>query len=74
MNTTLILAALAFAVGFAWGFRKPAGYCSMSREQQHGFMNRCGSGLINGIVLAAITAGLAYIVFGSGLTPGADAV
>ena len=63
MSITALLAALTFVVGFNWGFRKPAGYCSMSRAQQHGFGNRFGSGLINGVVLAGIVAVLSYIAF-----------
>jgi len=63
MNSTLILAGVAFAVGFAWGFRKPTGYCSMSIEQQHGFGNRFTSGVINGVVLGGIIGLAAYVAF-----------
>lgn len=61
MSTTLILAGSAFAVGLAWGFLKPAGYCSMSKAQQHGFANRLTSGVINGVVLGGIVGIVTYI-------------
>lgn len=64
MSITLILAMVAFSVGFSWGFKKPTGYCSMSTAQQHGFGNRFLSGLINGVILAGIAAVLASIAFG----------
>lgn len=68
MNTTLILVAVAFLLGLVWGFAKPAGYCSMSREQQHGFGNRLGSGVINGGVLGIIVFVVASVFFGTGLS------
>jgi hypothetical protein len=67
LSTTLILAAVAFAAGFAWGFMRPAGYCHLSTAQRHAFANRAGSGLINGVVFAGIVGVIAYIAFGSGL-------
>ncbi|GAB6053504.1 hypothetical protein JCM17960_23240 [Magnetospira thiophila] len=67
MSTTLIIAAVAFAVGFAWGYRRPAGYCHLSSEQRRAFRNRASSGLINGIVLAGVVGLIAYLGFASGL-------
>lgn len=64
MTTTIILATVAFVVGFALGFRHPASYCHLSTEQRRGFGNRASSGLINGVVLAAIVGVIAYVAFG----------
>ena len=61
VSTTILSAAVAFTVGFVWGFRKPTGYCSMSTAQQHGFGNRLTSGLINGTVLGGIVAVSSYV-------------
>ena len=63
MSITVILAATACVAGFAWGFKKPTGYCSMSTEQQHGFANRLTSGVINGVVFGSIVGLAAYAAF-----------
>ncbi|CCQ72882.1 hypothetical protein [Magnetospira sp. QH-2] len=67
MGTIVIFAAAAFAVGFAWGFRRPAGYCHLSTVQRHALPNRASSGLINGVVFAGIVGVIAAIAVGSGL-------
>ncbi|MFC1673921.1 hypothetical protein ACFL12_07215 [Pseudomonadota bacterium] len=61
MITILVFAAVAFVVGFVWGYMRPASYCHLSSAQRHAFANRASSGLINGAVLAAIVAVIAYI-------------
>ena len=65
MNWIIVLPASAFAVGFVWGYRKPATYCSISRQQAHEFANRFSSGLINGAVLGAIAGVASLIAFGT---------
>ncbi len=71
MGATLFSAAVAFALGFALGFRSRARYCHISREQARSFKSRSGRGLINGVVFGSIAAVLAYVVFGPGLATGA---
>lgn len=64
MSEILILTALAAVVGIVWGYRKPAGYCRMSSDEQRGISNRMNSGIINGVVLGGITFVISMIVFG----------
>lgn len=66
---TLFMVAVAFSVGFAWGFKSPKRYCHQGTEEANAFGNRLANGVINGAVLAAVAAILALIVFGSGFDP-----
>ena len=64
MSATLILAAIGFLIGFAWGFKSPANYCHLGREGAKAFGNRFGSGLINGVIIGAIVGIVSYIILG----------
>lgn len=64
MSEVVIATAIAFVVGFLWGYRKPAGYCRMSTAERHGVNNRLSSGVINGIVLAGIAFIIAKVLLG----------
>lgn len=68
MSVTSLLAAAAFAAGFAWGFTSPKRYCHQSTKQARAFGNRLASGIVNAMVLAAIVFVVAYAVFGPGPT------
>lgn len=56
------LAAVAFVIGFTFGFRRPAGYCNMSTEQRRRMVNRASSGAINGTIYAGIVAVISLVV------------
>lgn len=64
MSQIVILTLFAAAVGFFWGYRKPAGYCRMSKDEQLGFGNRFNSGLINAGVLGGLVFIISMIAFG----------
>ena len=61
MNTALIVTAVAFVAGFAWGYKSPGRYCDQCSIDANRFWNRAGQGLINGIVLGGIVGVVAAI-------------
>lgn len=63
MNTVIIITAIGFLVGFAWGFKKPANYCHLGREGAKKLSNRVGSGLINAAVLGGLSWVAASLLF-----------
>ena len=61
-NIATIFAAFGFVAGFSLGFIRPKRYCHQSTEQSKAFGNRLGSGLINGCVMAGISAAIGYVL------------